>query len=303
MIRLPSRKFDFIQLDVFTRKPLEGNQLAVFTDARGLSDAEMLALAREMNLSETTFILPRDAETERREGVKVRIFTVQEELPFAGHPTLGTALCIRGLLESSGKAVDSVTLDLRVGKIPVSFTAKDGGTFGEMRQRDPEFGAVLDRDQVGRLIGVAPGELSAEWPVQIVSTGMAFAIVPFRAPATLAKLKFTFTSAAAEYLEKHDGKFFYFLCPQKRNGSTECAARMIFYNGEDPATGSAAGCAASWMARHGVAASDEAVLIRQGYEMLRPSDIYVRARREGERVSDVRVGGYATEILRGTVML
>lgn len=298
------RKFDFIQLDVFTRKPLEGNQLAVFTDGQGLSDAEMQALAREMNLSETTFILPRDADTETRDGVKVRIFTVQEELPFAGHPTLGTALCIRGLRSSAGqRPPNKVVLDLRVGKIPVQFTPKDGDVFGEMRQRDPEFGAVLDRNEIAEMIGIAADELSPEWPTQIVSTGMAFAIVPFRNPRTLVNLQFTFTRAASEYLERSGGKFLYFLCPQKQSGKTECNARMIFYNGEDPATGSAAGCAASWMAKHGVAQSDQQVVIHQGYEMHRPSDIYVRARREGDRVTDVRVGGYAAEILRGTVTL
>src|SRR6202521_991209 len=90
------RRLPFVQMDVFTSVPLEGNQLAVFTDARGLSDAEMQAIAREMNFSETTFILPRDQAVERERGVQVRIFTVTEELPFAGHPTLGTALVLRG---------------------------------------------------------------------------------------------------------------------------------------------------------------------------------------------------------------
>src|SRR5262252_8722179 len=94
---MPARSYDFVQLDVFTRTPLAGNPLAVFTDGRSLSDAEMQALAREMNLSETTFILPRGAAVEHRRGVRVRIFTPQEELPFAGHPTLGTAMVLRNL--------------------------------------------------------------------------------------------------------------------------------------------------------------------------------------------------------------
>src|SRR6266513_2360118 len=92
---MPAHTYEFVQLDVFTQTPLAGNPLAVFTDGRGLNDGEMQALAREMNLSETTFVLPRDDATEAREGKKVRIFTVAEELPFAGHPTLGTALHIR----------------------------------------------------------------------------------------------------------------------------------------------------------------------------------------------------------------
>src|ERR1700719_1348828 len=132
---MPTRTFEFVQLDVFTRTPLTGNPLAVFTDGRGLTDNEMQALAREMNLSETTFILPRDPAVEAREGKKVRIFTVEEELPFAGHPTLGTAL----YLHASSSAVDEITLDLKVGKIPVRFsgdakdanrTRADGHVFG-----------------------------------------------------------------------------------------------------------------------------------------------------------------------------
>src|SRR5438445_6847431 len=118
---MPGRTYEFVQLDVFTQTPLAGNPLAIFTDARGLSDGEMQALAWEMNLSETTFILPRDAPTEAREGKRVRIFTVEQELPFAGHPTLGTALYLYASDSNSKKSAE-VTLDLKVGKIPVRFT-------------------------------------------------------------------------------------------------------------------------------------------------------------------------------------
>src|SRR6202163_243763 len=113
------RPFPFVEVDVFTSRPFEGNSLAVFPDGRRLSDDEMQALAREMNLSETTFILPRESSVERERGVRVRIFTVQEELPFAGHPTLGTAFQLRG---SSG--AHEIVLDLNVGKVPVQFEDK-----------------------------------------------------------------------------------------------------------------------------------------------------------------------------------
>src|SRR5437763_2124103 len=122
------REFHCVLMDVFTSRPLEGNQLAVFTDGRGLTDVEMQALARETNLAETTFIIPRDAAVERANGIKVRIFTVEEELPFAGHPTLGTATVIHG---TSGARL--VELDLKVGKIPVTFEDRETGpAFGEM---------------------------------------------------------------------------------------------------------------------------------------------------------------------------
>src|SRR5438128_6975707 len=187
---MPERSYEFVQLDVFTQTPLTGNPLAVFTDARGLDDNEMQALAREMNLSETTFIRPRDPATEAQEKKKVRIFTVAEELPFAGHPTLGTALH----LYASESAPDSkksaeITLDLKAGKIPVRFTVNsentgrnrvDGQVFGEMRQCDAEFGITFSREEVARVIGIAADEIPPEWPVQSVSTGLPFTIVPFR---------------------------------------------------------------------------------------------------------------------------
>src|SRR6266436_3119960 len=119
---MPQHTYEFVQVDVFTQTPLAGNPLAIFTDARGLNDGEMQALAREMNLSETTFILPRDAATEARDGKKVRIFTVEQELPFAGHPTLGTALYLYAS-ESKQKKPAEISLDLKAGKIPVRFTA------------------------------------------------------------------------------------------------------------------------------------------------------------------------------------
>jgi trans-2,3-dihydro-3-hydroxyanthranilate isomerase len=309
---MPARTYEFVQVDVFTQTPLAGNPLAIFTDGRGLNDGEMQALAREMNLSETTFILPRDPATEAREGKKVRIFTVEEELPFAGHPTLGTALHLYASeLVSNSKKSAQITLDLKAGKIPVSFTASsenavgnrvEGQVFGEMRQRDPEFGTTLSRDVVARVIGIDVDEIPSEWPIQLVSTGLTFTIVPFRNRQTLSGLKFTYAQAA-EFLKNTGANFFYFLCPERREGRLEARARMFFYNGEDPATGSAAGCAASWMVQRGVAKIDEQVLIRQGIECRRPSEMYVRATREDERVTNVRVGGYAVEILRGTVAL
>ena len=305
-----SRSYEFTQLDVFTQTPLAGNPLAVFPDARGLADSEMQALAREMNLSETTFIFPRDSAVEAREGKKVRIFTVETELPFAGHPTLGTALYLYASDSNPNKPAE-ITLDLKGGKVPVRFTAKSenarservkGQIFGEMRQRDPEFAAPLSREDVARVIGIASDEIRSEWPIQPVSTGLTFTIVPFRRRQTLSDLKFSYTQAA-DFLNETGANFFYFLFPERCEGRLEALARMFFYGGEDPATGSAAGCAASWMVRHGVAKNDESVVIRQGAECHRPSEMFARAKREGECITNVRVGGYAVEILRGTVAL
>ena len=178
---MPDRRFSYVQLDVFAARPLEGNQLAVFADSNGLSSDEMQSLARETNLSETTFILPRDAAVEASEGVKVRIFTTQEELKFAGHPTLGTAWYL-----SASRGIDAVTLDLPVGKIPVEFRRESGRlVFGEMRQKDPVFGQIHDPEAVARSLGMEISDLDPSVPVQTVSTGMPFAMVPIRSLKTL----------------------------------------------------------------------------------------------------------------------
>jgi trans-2,3-dihydro-3-hydroxyanthranilate isomerase len=186
-LRLP-----FIQMDVFSSRPFEGNQLAVFPDGSGLTDQQMQAIAREMNLSETTFILPRTSAVEREQGVRVRIFTVQEELPFAGHPTLGTAFVLRG---STRKP--EVSLDLNVGKVCVRFEDAPGSpAFGEMTQIDPQFGPRHDREAVVRASGLRDGDIDPSLPVETVSTGVPFTIVPLRGLETIRNLTVDLKSSA-----------------------------------------------------------------------------------------------------------
>ncbi len=273
-----ARRLPFVQIDVFASRPLEGNALAVFTDARGLSPHEMQAIARETNLSETTFVLP-DPAASPGAPARVRIFTVGEEVPFAGHPTLGTAAALRG--ESGAR---EIVLALGVGEIPVAFEDRADGTFGEMRQRDPVFGGVHPREEIAR------------------ATGLAFTIVPVRALAPLRALRLDL-ARAEEYLARTGGGFFYFVARETVDPAARLHARMIFYGGEDPATGSAAGCCAAWMRRHGVAEPGERVAIEQGIEARRPSRILVRASGEGDGVTDVRVGGYVVEVARGEYVL
>jgi trans-2,3-dihydro-3-hydroxyanthranilate isomerase len=294
------------QWDVFTSRPLEGNSLAVFSDASGLTDSEMQSVAKEMNLSETTFILPRDAATEKERGIRVRIFTVQEELPFAGHPTLGTAFALRG-----NTGADKVILELNVGKVPVTFETSDGQpAFGEMTQIDPTFGAQHDREAVARATGLRIQDFDDSLPIQTVSTGVPFTVTPLKSLGVIASLQVDL-NRASEYLSQSAGKFFYFVTRETVDPDARLHSRMIFYNGEDPATGSAAGCTAAWMVANGMAKPDERVLLEQGLEMKRPSRIFVRASFDGQRkgthtdnrIVNVRVGGHAVEIMRGEVFL
>jgi trans-2,3-dihydro-3-hydroxyanthranilate isomerase len=288
------RRFPFTQLDVFTSRALEGNPLAVFPDGRSLNDDEMQAIAREMNLSETTFILPRDAATEKERGTRVRIFTVQEELPFAGHPTLGTAFALRGKTGAG-----EIRLELNVGTIPVQFEDKPGElAFGEMRQNDPVFGQIHDVKKIAEVTGIPLSDIDADFPVQTVSTGVPFTILPLRGLEQIRRLQIN-QARASEYLTTSGEKFFFCVTRETVDPEARLHARMLFYNGEDSATGSASGCAAAWMVQHGIAKPDERVLIEQGVEMKRPSRIFVRASRGNDRVVNVRVGGNVVEVLRG----
>jgi trans-2,3-dihydro-3-hydroxyanthranilate isomerase len=298
------RRLAMEQWDVFSSSPLQGNSVAVFLDGRGLTDAEMQAIAKEMNLSETTFILPRDRATEKEQGIRVRIFTVQEELPFAGHPTLGTAFALRG--QGGAK---QVALDLNVGKVPVAFEDVAGvPSFGEMTQVDPTFGMQHEREAVASATGLRAEDFDDSLPIQTVSTGVPFTVTPLRSLAVIQNLQIS-PNRAAEYLARTEGRFFYFVCRETVDRDARLHARMFFYNGEDPATGSAAGCTAAWMVAHGMAKPDERVLIEQGVEMKRPSRIFVRASYRDShsgnptdnRVVNVRVGGHSVAIMRGEV--
>ena len=297
-------------MDVFAERALEGNPLAVFHDARLLSDEEMQALARETNLAETTFVLPTDdAEEERKHGVRVRIFTTQEELPFAGHPTLGTASWLY-LNHPVLRGAETITLRLNVGPITVRFEPGDDavGVRGRMTQNDPVFGSVHDRAAVAAALGLGEEDLAEGYAPQTVSTGLAFCIVLLKDLSVLKRLQISQREAVA-WLAKTDAKFFYCIAAQDREESVNAGlqrvfcARMQFYGGEDPATGSASGCCISWLVNQGLVNADEAVLIEQGVEILRPSRITVSAGMVDGRVCDVRVSGRTIPVAKGSFFL
>ncbi|RRA48507.1 PhzF family phenazine biosynthesis protein [Acidipila sp. EB88] len=313
------RPYPYLLLDVFTDTPFAGNQLAVFPDAHGLTDAEMQCLARETNLSETTFCLPTPASLGGAEPFRVRIFTVDEELPFAGHPTLGTAAALRWTVPALRHAAE-VRLALNAGVVPVRYAEASlpavpdphptpSGTVplppeapaqslpwgqplhGEMEQPLPRFGREHDRGAVAAALGLPLSALDPTNPVQTVSTGLPFVIVPLSSRTALRALRVP-QQLAQPYLEATDGKFFYVIAPGDENergnamseaasqaGSSAAAdsphwyARMQFYGGEDPATGSAAGCATAYLVQHGLVPSGTTVYLHQGSDILRPSTL------------------------------
>ena len=303
--RTPARSLPYALVDVFAEHALEGNMLAIFHDARGLTTEQMQALARETNLAETTFIFPHESsQADAHRGVNVRIFTTQEELPFAGNPTLGTASWLYAN-HPTLRGAETITLRLAGGDVPVRFSSpasEETGVFGTMRQHDPTFGKVHDPAEVAQLLGVPIDDLDPSLPSQTVSTGLPFCIVPFRSVAALSRLAIP-QAATQAWLEAADAKFFFSLAPSDIDGGAGFRCRMQFYNGEDPATGSAAGCAIAWLVRHSVVPSERPTIFAQGVEILRPSRLHVKACRVGDRISDVFVGGRTIQVASGQFFL
>ena len=299
---------EYALVDVFAERALAGNMLAIFTDARGLSDAQMQCLAQETNLSETTFILPADDAREEAElGVKVRIFTTREELSFAGHPTLGTASWLyRNHPTLKGR--ETITLALKSGPIEVRFRSPEPtefpapGDFAIMSQGEPWMGPVQPPKAIARALGLKVDDLDPRYPAQLISTGITYCIVPMRSLEALDRLAIP-QAVAEEFLASVDAKFFYCLTAAKAGSGAHFRARMQFYNGEDPATGSAAGFAAAYLVGRQMAAADTAVVIEQGIEINRPSRLHVQASLREGRPHRVFVGGRTIPVATGRFLL
>ena len=283
----------FYIVDVFAEEKYAGNQLAIVRGGAGLPDEGLQKMALEMNYSETTFVLSEDVTDG---GYDVRIFTPGDEIPFAGHPTLGTAYVIQHEILAS--PVERITLKLKAGEISV--------TFGEvlwMRQLQPTFGAILDSALFARTLNLETADLDDRSPVQEVSTGLPALIVPLRDLDALRRCKVDW--------ERHTevagpGKNLYVFCPESHDdGPGDLSARMFANDPgvpEDPATGSAAGCLAAYLLGHAYLGTDSIdVRVEQGYEIGRPSLLYLQAARDGDQTT-VHVGGKVQMVARGELV-
>ena len=287
-------KREFIICDVFARKRFEGNQLAVFPDGAGLIAEEMQTLAREIHFSETTFIL---ADRPNERGWPVRIFTPAQEVPFAGHPTLGTAYVVWDRF--LGRKADEVRLDLKVGVVPVAVEEK--GERLVMTQVPPVFGAVVKPEAAARVLGLTQADIDGRFPVQEVSTGLSFLIVPVKTLAAMQGIKVNL----AEYYRLTEGleaKAVLAFAPETVDPQCRLHVRVFcdYYDvPEDPATGSANGCLCAWLVRHRyLDVAKLAINTEQGVEMKRPSLLYLQGEeREGSIL--VRVGGGVVVAGRG----
>jgi trans-2,3-dihydro-3-hydroxyanthranilate isomerase len=281
-------------LDVFAERPLAGNALAVVDGADEVDDEAMLAFAKEMDLSETTFVQSADAGGA---DYRNRIFTVVTELPFAGHPSLGTAVAVarwRGLDEAN------FVQQTGAGLQPIEVRSEGEGWRAEMVQNEPEFGTELDPEPLMHAAGLNPAEAHQDLAPQVVSTGLPTAVVPLSEPDSLERVEVDYAAidAALAGTEPNAGETPNFYLVWADLDAGEARARMfatVVPGGEDPATGSAAGPLGAYLAEH---AGLERVRIRQGEEMGRPSVLEVEMA-DGQP----RVGGGVIPVIEGEVSL
>jgi trans-2,3-dihydro-3-hydroxyanthranilate isomerase len=275
--------FRYVVADVFTDTALAGNQLAVFTDGRGLDDAKMQALALELRLSETVFVFPPESGG----TVKVRIFTPYFELPFAGHPTLGTAFVLGAPLQ-----LETIVLETGSGPVPVRLQRDESGriVFGRMEQPVPSVVAYDDPDRLFGILGLEGSAL----PVELYDNGARHVFVALGSKEQLAALRPDTAAVAALGLTGIS-------CFAGSAG--EWTLRMFWEGGEDPATGSAAGPLACHLARHGSIAWGEEIVVSQGAAVGRPSTLYARAEGGAGLIDRVEVGGQAVTVARGEFRL
>jgi trans-2,3-dihydro-3-hydroxyanthranilate isomerase len=287
----------FYIVDVFAEEKYTGNQLAVVRNAADIPDEQMLRITREMNYSETTFIL---SDGENNGGYDVRIFTPGAEVPFAGHPTLGTAFVIRQ--EIVKQDVDTIKLNLKVGQIPVTFKkVGQGKDILWMRQIEPTFAEILDADTISRVLGVDKNQIDERFPIQEVSTGLFAIIVPLKSLDTVKNIKIN-KDRYYKLVEKTTAKVILAFCPVTYHKENDLNVRTFCdYYGvpEDPATGSANGCLAGYLVKHRYFGSEPIdIRVEQGYEIGRPSLLYLRAEAKGEHI-DVSVGGKVVMVAKG----
>ena len=291
-------QYRFVQVDVFTSMPFGGNQLAVFTDARGLADAQMQTIAREMNFSESTFVFPPDHPAH---DARVRIFTPGQELPMAGHPTVGT-----GWVLGSERSKPALVFELGVGPTPV--TVEFGDEFrgsATMRQRVPEFWeAKATRAQAAALVSLDEAALHPALPILNGGAGVDYLYVPLRSRADVAAAR---PNAAA--MEAYFGDAFHravYAFSPEGDATSDVRGRMFFLvNGaplEDPATGSAAGPLGGYLVNQRVCPPGR-VRLQQGYEMGRPSDIVVTVEGAPGAIESVSVGGGVVKVAEGSLFV
>lgn len=294
-----TRTYSLWQVDVFTETPLAGNPLAVVPDARGLADEEMQAIAREMNLSETTFVLPADTDGA---DYRTRIFTPNSELPFAGHPTVGTAhvMLEAGLAKISG---DSFTLHQQTlaGVQPIDVRFDERGRSYTMTQPTPKFRELAGAERLCEALRVQPESVVAK-PLT-VSVGVAWHVVALRDLGTVAGLDLDMTALAD--FERDSGVAVTVFC--REAADPDCSVRVRSfapYDGiaEDPVCGSGNGCVGAYIAHTGLAAAPLEYTAEQGVEMGRPGRVQVRVT-EADGGYCVQVGGRAVSLFEGTLTL
>jgi trans-2,3-dihydro-3-hydroxyanthranilate isomerase len=293
------RGLTFYLADVFAEEKYAGNQLAVVRNAGTLSSAQMQRIANEMHFSETAFIL---SDQKRNDGYDVRIFTPATEMPFAGHPTLGTAYVIRHNIVA--ETTNRVVLNLKVGQIPVTFE-KDGKNreILWMKQIAPTFGKTFDAAKISQMLNLDVNDIDSKYPVQEVSTGVPFVITPLKTLDAVKRVRID-KDRKLELTKDSQAEILVF-CPEtyKKENSLNVRVFVDLYGiPEDPATGSANGCLAGYLSRYRYFGGDLVdVRVEQGYEIGRPSLLHLKAENREGKIR-VYVGGKVVMVASGELI-
>ncbi len=291
----------FLILDVFATEKYTGNQLAVCLNAGDLTDLQMQQIAREINFSETTFITSPEPVNG---GYNTRIFTPVTELPFAGHPTLGTAFAIQQELIKD--QIDRVNLNYQVGQIPVDLNyLNNEPNILWMHQQQPQFYAALDVDTLAAVIGVKTTDIDSRYPIEPVTTGLPFIIVPLKTVAAVSQAKLNL-NLYAHLVANLPAQAILVFCPETIDPNRQLHVRVFtecFGIPEDPATGSANGCLAAYLAKYEYFGSPNLdITVEQGIEMGRSSLLHLRANYTPTHCP-VSIGGKVINIAKGEFFL
>ncbi len=292
MVSLP-----FYIVDVFAISKYTGNQLAVFTEAQTLTTQEMQSIAREINFSETTFILPQQPGNH---GYPVRIFTPKRELPFAGHPIIGTAFILQQKIIR--QLVSRINLNLPIGQIPVDISyQEDLIDLLWMSQKPPTFHESFNPKEVATMLNISVDDIDDRFPIQSVSTGVDFMIVPLKTQQSL-RACLVDVQKCEELTKNTEAKGVVVFCPETHNSENDLCVRVFAHAlgiVEDPATGSANGCLAAYLIQYDYFAQSSIDLkVEQGYEIDRPSLLLLKALRDQE-IIQVFVGGKVIMVAQG----
>jgi trans-2,3-dihydro-3-hydroxyanthranilate isomerase len=295
------KKLNYYLIDVFTNEQFGGNQLAVFPDGESVPEELMQKIARELNFSETTFVFP---PKKSENDFKLRIFTPYKEIPLAGHPTIGSAFALLHN-KSISKEKNGIVFEEGVGDIPVSFSKSDKNLIITMKQPLPTWGATIEKDKIAKILSLSTDDILDNTPIQVVSTGIPFLYIPVKDLKSIKNIKLRL-DLYEEHLKNFETNNIFVFTTETERPTSFIHSRMFAPGigiSEDPATGSAQGPLGAYLVKYKIAKAGQTIISEQGFEMGRPSIIYIDIESNNDVISSVKVGGQSVLVGEGSIFI